>query len=83
MTGEAAMAHPTEHIPADEPPRLRQSRCCIRAARLGTRGAPEVRAVGQLAHHFHRPLQGKNAVATVIADVQSPSTNGTNFVFNF
>jgi hypothetical protein len=83
MTGEAAMAHPTKHIPADEPPRLRQSRFCIWAARLGTRGALAVRAVGQLAHHFHRPLQGKNAVSTMIADVQSPSTNGTNAVFHF
>jgi hypothetical protein len=40
-------------------------------------------AVGQLADHFYRPLQGKNAVSTVITDVQSPSTNGTNFVFHF
>src|SRR5215813_9434672 len=82
MTGETAMAHPTEHIPADEPPRQRQSNFCIRAARLGPRGALAVRAVGQLAHHLHRPLQRKNAVSTVIADVQRPSTHGTNFGFD-
>src|SRR5499427_2117585 len=83
MTGETAMAHPTEHIPADEPPRQRQSHVCMRAARLGTRGALAVRAVGQLAHHLHRPLQRKNAVSTVIADVQSRPTNSTNVVFHF
>src|SRR5215831_15762775 len=83
MTGEAAMAHPAEHIPADEPPRQRQGGFRIGAARLGMRGAPEGRAVGQLAHHLHRPLQRKNAVPTVIADVQSRPTNSTNVVFHF
>src|SRR5712691_931569 len=47
------------------------------------RRAMAVRAVGSLAHHLHRSLQGKNAVPTVIADVQSRPTNSTNVVFHF
>jgi hypothetical protein len=83
LTSEAAMAPPTQPLPAAEPPRLRQSRFGIRAARLGTRGALAVRAVGQLAYHFHRPWQGQNAVSTMSAAVQSPSTHATNVVFHF
>src|SRR5258706_4301772 len=81
--GKATVALPAEPIPADEPPRQRQRHFRIGAARLGMRGTLEVRAVGQLAHYLHRPLQRKNAVPTVIADVQSRPTNSTNVVFHF
>src|SRR5215831_10134468 len=83
MAGEAAMAHPAEHVPADEPPRPRQGGFRVWAARLGMRGALAVRAVGQFTHHLHRALQRKNAVPTVIADVQSRPTNSTKVVFHF
>src|SRR5712691_11783044 len=83
MAGEAAMAHPAEYVPADEPPRQRQGGVRVGAARLGMRGALAVRTVGSLAHHLHRSLQRKNAVPTGIADVQSPSTNSTHVVFHF
>src|SRR5438552_19105052 len=83
MAGEAAMAHPAEHVPADEPPRQRQSSFRVGAARLGMRGALAVSTVGQFAHHLYRSLQRKNAVPTVIADVEPPSTNRTNVVFYF
>src|SRR6266478_109631 len=83
MAGDAAMAHPAEHVPADEPPRQRQSGFRVGAARLGMRGALAVRTVGQFAHYLYRSLERKNAVPTVIADVQSPSTNSTNVVFHF
>src|SRR5712691_563608 len=83
MASEAAMAHPAKHLPANEPPWQRQEGFCVGAARLGMRGAMVVRAVGSFAHHLHRSLQRKNAVPTVIADVQSRPTNSTNVVFHF
>src|SRR3989442_7106853 len=83
MAGEAAMAHPTAHVPTDEPPRQRQGGFRVGAARLGMRGTLAVRAVGSFAHHLHRYLQRKNAVPTVIAELESPSTHSTNAVFHF
>jgi len=83
MAGEAAMAHPAEHVPADEPPRQRYDGFCVGAARFGMRRAMAVRAVGSLAHHLPRSLQRKNAVPTVIAEVQSRPTNRPNVVFHF
>jgi hypothetical protein len=83
MAGEAAMAHPTAHVPTDEPPRQRQGGFRVGATRLGLRGTMAVGAVGSCAPHLHRSLQRTNAVPTVIADVESPSTNRTHVVFHF
>src|SRR5262249_30602939 len=83
MAGEAAMGPPAEHVPAAEPPPPGPGGFRRGAARLGMRGALAVRTVGQFAHHLHRSLQRKNAVPTVIADVQSRPTNSTNVVFHF
>jgi hypothetical protein len=83
MAGEAAMAPPAAHVPADEPPRQRQGGFRVWAARLGMRGAMAVSTVGQCAHHLHRSLERKKAVPTVIAEVQSRPTNSTHVVFHF
>jgi len=39
--------------------------------------------VDQCAHHLYRSLQRKNAVPTVITDVENPSTNRTHLTFLF
>ena len=68
--GEAAVAHPAEDVPADEPPGQSDLRFGQRAEGVGMGGAAGVGTVGEFADDLHRSLQREDAVKAVVADGQ-------------
>ena len=77
MMGKAAVAHPAEDIPADQPPGQSDLRFGQRAEGAGMGWATGVGTVGEFADDLQGTLEGEEAVEAVVANGQGTLAEGT------
>src|SRR5262249_52842388 len=70
VPGEAAVAHPAEDVPADQPAGQCKGKLSGRAEGLPTSRAARVGAVCQATNQLNWALEGENAMDAVVANMQ-------------
>src|SRR6266446_8798098 len=75
MAGEAAMAEPAQHLPAQTPARHTEGQCGFGAAGVPPTRARGLRTAPQTVDHLRRPLQRPAMMRAVVAHVHAACTD--------